>query len=126
MNEIDFSKGDGLIPVIAQDFETGEVLMLAYTNQEALQRTLETGKAHYWSRSRGKLWLKGETSGNVQTVKEILLDCDGDCILMKVEQHGGAACHMGYRSCFFRRIDREEGITVIQHQIFDPKEKYGK
>ena len=126
MKEIDFSKGGGLLPVIAQDHETGEVLMLAYMNQEAFEKTLATGKAHYWSRSRGKLWLKGETSGHVQMVKEILLDCDGDTILLKVEQLGGAACHKGYRSCFFRCINRDGQVSIVQDQVFDPKEKYGK
>lgn len=100
--------------------------MLAYMNQEALERTIETGKAHYWSRSREKLWLKGETSGHVQLVREILLDCDADTILLRVEQMGGAACHKGYRSCFFRRINRDGSVEIIQHQVFDPKEKYGK
>ncbi|HFB83974.1 MAG TPA: phosphoribosyl-AMP cyclohydrolase, partial [Thermodesulfatator sp.] len=99
----DFNKMD-LIPVIAQDWETGEVLMLAYMNQEAWEKTLETGKVHYYSRSRQKLWLKGETSGHVQLVKEIRLDCDADTLLIKVEQIGGAACHKGYRSCFFRHL----------------------
>ena len=126
MREIDFNKGKGLVPVIAQDASTGEVLMLAYMNEEALQKTLETGKAHYWSRSRGKLWLKGETSGHIQMVRDILIDCDGDTLVLKVEQKGGAACHKGYRSCFFRRIDKDGSIYTILKQVFDPKEKYGK
>ena len=126
VKEIDFKKGEGLVPVIAQDAVTGEVLMLAYMNEEAFNKTLETGKAHYWSRSRGKLWLKGETSGHVQMVKEILLDCDGDTLVLKVEQKGGAACHKGYRSCFFRRINQDGTIETILTQVFDPKEKYGK
>jgi phosphoribosyl-AMP cyclohydrolase len=111
-------KGD-LVPVIAQDAETKEVLMLAYMNQEALQKTLKTGKAHYWSRSRNKLWLKGESSGHVQKVKEIRVDCDQDAILLKVEQVGGA-CHMGYRSCFYRTMDGQ----VVGEKIFEPDEVY--
>ncbi len=110
-----------LIPAIAQDAETGEVLMLAYMNKEALQKTMETGKAHYWSRSRKKLWLKGESSGHVQMVKEIRIDCDEDTILMKVKQEGGA-CHMGYRSCFYRDLEGR----VIGEKIFEPDEVYKK
>ena len=102
----DFSKG--LIPAIAQDSKDGEVLMLAYMNEEAWNRTLETGEAHYWSRSRQKLWHKGETSGNVQKVHSIRLDCDKDTILLSVTQIGGAACHTGRRSCFFRKWDGKE------------------
>ena len=110
---------DGLIPAIAQDYETGEVLMLAYMNDEALAKTRETGKAHYWSRSRKKLWLKGETSGNFQVVKEIRIDCDSDAVLLLVEQKGGA-CHTGYRSCFYRTVDGE----VVGQKIFEPKDVY--
>lgn len=110
-----------LIPAIAQDAETGEVLMLAYMNKEALQKTMETGNAHYWSRSRKKLWLKGESSGHVQMVKEIRIDCDEDTILMKVKQEGGA-CHMGYRSCFYRDLEGR----VIGEKIFEPDEVYKK
>jgi len=110
---------DELIPAIAQDWATGEVLMLAYMNQEALDKTRETGKAHYWSRSRKKLWLKGESSGHVQLVKEILVDCDEDAVLLKVEQKGGA-CHTGYRSCFYRTL---EGV-VVGVKVFDPQEVY--
>jgi len=111
-------KGD-LVPAVVQDAETGEVLMLAYMNQEALAKTLETGKAHYWSRSRGKLWLKGESSGHFQKVVETRIDCDQDAILLKVEQEGGA-CHMGYRSCFFRDLEGE----VVGEKVFDPDEVY--
>ncbi len=125
IKQLNFEKTGGLIPVIAQDYETGEVLMLAYMNEEAFNKTLETSKAHYWSRSRGKLWLKGEESGHLQLVKEILLDCDGDTLLLKVEQIGGAACHKGYKSCFFRRIEDGE-VKIISKQVFDPKEKYKK
>ncbi|HUV03362.1 MAG TPA: phosphoribosyl-AMP cyclohydrolase [Desulfobacteria bacterium] len=110
-----------LRPAIAQDYETGEVLMLAYMDDEALRLTRETGKAHYWSRSRGKLWKKGESSGHEQLVKDILIDCDEDTILLKVEQIGGA-CHTGYRSCFYRTIDGD----VVGTKVFEPEEKYGK
>jgi len=119
----DFSKGKGLVPAIVQDFETNEVLMMAYVNSEAWQKTLETGKATYWSRSRNRLWVKGETSGNVQIVKEILIDCDSDTLLFKVEQKGGAACHTGYQSCFYRRISGGEE-EIIGKKIFDPGDVY--
>ncbi|MCW7075148.1 MAG: phosphoribosyl-AMP cyclohydrolase [Candidatus Methanospirare jalkutatii] len=114
-------KGEVLMHAIAQDYKTGEVLMLAHMNKEALRLTLQTGKAHYWSRSRRKIWRKGETSGNEQIVKDILIDCDGDAILLKVEQKGGA-CHTGYRSCFYRRLNGE----IVSEKVFDPAEKYGK
>ncbi len=107
INQLDFQKGGGLIPVIVQDVNTKEVLMLAYTNLEALKKTMETGYAHYWSRSRKKLWMKGETSGNVQRVKEILVDCDNDALLFLVEQKGNA-CHTGQRTCFHNRIEMED------------------
>ena len=115
----------GLIPTIAQDASSGEVLMVAWTNAESLRRTIETGQAHYWSRSRRELWHKGETSGNIQKVEEIRCDCDKDVLLLKVEQVGGAACHLGYRSCFSWVLAdddwAEDGVKV-----FDPEEKYGK
>ena len=111
-------KGD-LVPAVVQDAETGEVLMLAYMNREALAKTLETGKAHYWSRSRGKLWLKGESSGHFQKVVDARIDCDQDAILLKVQQEGGA-CHMGYRSCFYRDLEGE----VVGEKVFDPDEVY--
>jgi phosphoribosyl-AMP cyclohydrolase len=123
--EIDFKKGDGLIPVIIQDAGTNEVLMLGYMNQESWGRTLETKRATFWSRSRKKLWLKGETSGHVQEVKEILLDCDGDTLLLKVNQIGGAACHTGFRSCFHNRYEKGEW-RITGERIFDPKEVYEK
>ena len=110
---------DELVPAIAQDAKTGEVLMLAYMNQEALDKTVKTGKAHYWSRSRKKLWLKGESSGHVQTVTDIRIDCDEDAILLLVEQTGGA-CHMGYRSCFYRTLDGE----VVGEKVFEPDDVY--
>ncbi|MDD3813873.1 MAG: phosphoribosyl-AMP cyclohydrolase, partial [Desulfocapsaceae bacterium] len=104
-----FEKSEsGLLPAIAQDYQSGEVLMLAYINSQSWDKTLETGKAHYWSRSRNKLWLKGESSGHVQLIREILVDCDADTVVFKVEQLGGAACHTGHRSCFFRRIEGGE------------------
>src|SRR5262245_57344398 len=101
---IDFKKSGGLVPVIAQDHETGDVLMLAWMNEEAYQETVRTGRACYYSRSRNRLWRKGEESGNVQEVREITIDCDADTLLLKVHQIGGAACHEGYRTCFFRRV----------------------
>ena len=127
MNEIriDFGRGNGLIPAIVQDWKSGEVLMIAYMNEESWDRTLETGKACFWSRSRKKLWLKGETSGNVQVVKEVYLDCDNDALLLKVEQIGGAACHTGYRSCFYRRV-ADGGLETVGKRVFDPKEVYGE
>ncbi len=121
--EPDFDKGDGLIPVIAQDFESGEVLMLAYMNKESWNITLEKGKACYWSRSRNKLWLKGEESGNFQEVKEILFDCDEDTILLKINQVGGSACHEGYPSCFFRKYESGE-LKIIGEKVFNPEEVY--
>nr|WP_217125059.1 phosphoribosyl-AMP cyclohydrolase [Thermodesulfatator indicus] len=121
----DFEKTGGLVPVIAQDYKTGDVLMLAYMNEEAWKKTLETGKVHYYSRSRNKIWLKGESSGHVQLVKEIFLDCDLDTVLIKVDQLGGAACHKGYRSCFYRRLDGNE-LKIVGEKIFDPEVVYGK
>jgi phosphoribosyl-AMP cyclohydrolase len=121
----DFSKGDGLIPAIAQDAETGEVLMLAYMNRESYDETLATGRAVYFSRSRGKLWRKGEESGNVQQVQSIYLDCDSDTLLLKVQQIGGAACHEGYKSCFFRRVT-PQGVEVVGQRVFDPSQVYKK
>lgn len=116
---------DGLLPAIVQDHASGEVLMLAYMNEEAWGRTLESGKAHFWSRSRQQLWLKGETSGHVQMIREILVDCDEDTVVLKVEQLGGAACHKGYRSCFFRRVSMESA-QVVGELVFDPAQVYGK
>ena len=110
----------GLITAIAQDHETNEILMLAFMNLEALEKTVETGKAHYFSRSRGKLWLKGESSGHVQLVHDMYIDCDADAVLMKVEQLGGGACHMGYRSCFYRTLEGD----VISEKVFDPEDIY--
>lgn len=125
MIKLDFTKFDGLLPVIAQDDETGEVLMLAFMNEEAWHMTLSTGKATYFSRSRQKLWVKGESSGHVQLVKEIRIDCDDDTVLLKVEQLGGAACHKGYKSCFFRKVENNEAVITAE-TVFDPKEVYKK
>jgi phosphoribosyl-AMP cyclohydrolase len=121
----DFSKGDGLLPAIAQDAATGDVLMLAYMNAESYAETIATGRAVYFSRSRNKLWRKGEESGHVQLVKGIYLDCDTDTILLKVDQIGGAACHEGYKSCFFRQVT-PDGLKVVAEKLFDPKEVYKK
>ncbi len=125
MIQLDFKKTGGLIPAIAQDYVTGEILMLAYMNQEAFDATLSSGKATYYSRSRQTLWIKGETSGNVQRVKEIRIDCDDDTVLLKVEQLGGAACHTGHRSCFYKKLENGS-IRVIGEPMFDPKEVYNK
>ena len=115
----------GLVPAIAQDADTGEVLMVAWMNADALRQTLKTGLAHYWSRSRRALWRKGEKSGHVQKVREIRTDCDKDVLLLKVEQIGGAACHTGYRSCFSWRLENEAWVEDGE-KIFNPEEKYGK
>ena len=120
---IDFDKQNGLVPAIAQDWETGEILMLAYMNREAVEETLNTGRACYYSRSRSKLWRKGEESGNVQKVREVRIDCDRDTIVIKVEQVGGAACHTGHRSCFYRKIENGE-LVEDGEKVFDPKEVY--
>jgi phosphoribosyl-AMP cyclohydrolase len=122
--QLDFEKSGGLIPAIAQDAATGEVLMMAYINAESWKLTLDTGIAHYWSRSRNKLWKKGESSGNVQEVREIRVDCDSDCVLFKVNQIGGAACHTGYRSCFYRVVSGG-GLVVEGERVFDPDKVYG-
>jgi len=126
MNGPDFQKME-LIPVIAQDDTTGDVLMLAYMNRDAYEETLKTGRVCYWSRSRQKLWRKGEESGNVQEMKSIYFDCDADTLLVKVNQIGGAACHEGYKSCFFRKLNPSTGeLTVEGDRVFDPKAVYGK
>lgn len=124
--------GENLIIAVAQDYQTNDVLMVAFMNQEALEETLKTKKAHYYSTSRGKQWMKGESSGNTQNVKEILVDCDADAIILKIDQKG-AACHEGYRSCFFRQLNLEtqditnikpDEIKIISKRLFDPKEMY--
>jgi phosphoribosyl-AMP cyclohydrolase len=116
----------GLMAAIAQDEKTGEILMIAWMNREALEKTLATRKAHYWSRSRNKPWFKGEESGNIQEVKNIFIDCDNDAILMKVNQIGGAACHTGYKSCFFTEILKDGSLEVKGMKVFDPEEVYKK
>ncbi len=119
----DFDAAGGLLPAIAQDYQTGEVLMLAWMNSEAWQATQDEGIAVYWSRSRGRLWRKGESSGHTQVVREIFLDCDKDAILLKVEQKGGAACHTGRRSCFFNKVVNGK-LLVVSEPLFDPSEVY--
>lgn len=126
MIKLDFSKGNGLLPAIVQDFRSGRVLMLAYINQASWERTLDTGDAHYWSRSRQELWHKGGTSGNIQKIKEIYADCDNDTVLFVVEQIGGAACHLGYESCFHKKVDSDGNFTVEDEKIFDPEKVYEK
>ena len=123
MIEPNFAKGDGLIPAIVQDAETKEVLMLAYMNRQSWEATVQTGKATYWSRSRKKLWLKGETSGHVQLIKAVFIDCDDDTILLQVEQLGGAACHTGHKSCFYRKLSGKD-FVVVGEKIFNPEEVY--
>ena len=120
---IDFAKSGGLVPAVAQDADTGEVLMLAWMNREAYEETLRTRRACYFSRSRGRLWRKGEESGHVQEVREVYLDCDADTVLLKVRQVGGAACHEGYKSCFFRRV-RDGNLEVVGERVFDPAKVY--
>jgi phosphoribosyl-AMP cyclohydrolase len=125
MIKLDFNKTGGLVPAIVQDYQTGEILMLAYMNPDAFNATLSTGKATYYSRSRQTLWVKGETSGNIQRIKEIYIDCDDDTVLLKVEQLGGAACHTGHRSCFYKKVE-DGSIRVTEEPVFDPREVYGK
>ena len=123
MIELDFAKGNGLIPAIVQDAETKEVLMLAYMNRQSWEATLQTGKATYWSRSRQELWVKGETSGHFQLLRAVFIDCDNDSILLQVKQLGGAACHTGYKSCFYRKLVGDD-FVVVGEKIFNPQEVY--
>jgi phosphoribosyl-AMP cyclohydrolase len=123
MLALDFDKLGGLVPAVVQDFRTGEVLMVAFMNRAAWESTLDTGRATYYSRSRKTLWVKGETSGNIQLVKEIRIDCDNDAVLLKIEQLGVAACHTGHRSCFFKQV-QNGSVQIIGQPIFDPKEVY--
>ena len=125
MIKLDFNKTGGLVPAIVQDYQTGEILMLAYMNRDAFNVTLTTGKATYYSRSRQTLWVKGETSGNIQQIREIRIDCDDDTVLLKVEQLGGAACHTGHRSCFYKKIE-DGSVRIMGEPIFDPREVYDK
>lgn len=122
---IDFDKAGGLVAAIAQDADTGEVLMIAWMNREAFEETVRTKRAVYFSRSRNRLWRKGEESGNVQEVRSIHIDCDADAVLLKVKQLGGAACHEGYKSCFFRELTDGE-LRTVGERVFDPKTVYGK
>lgn len=127
MKPLDFTKLDGLITAVAQDYKTGEVLMLAFMNPEAWEETVRTGQACYFSRSRQRLWRKGEESGNVQIIKEILVDCDRDAVVLKIEQIGGAACHVGYNSCFYTQIASDGREKIIKaEKVFDPEKVYGK
>lgn len=124
MINLNFEKSpDGLIPAIVQEYQTNNVLMLAYVNRQAWDQTLQTGTAHFWSRSRDKLWQKGESSGNVQIIKDILIDCDEDTIIYKVEQVGNGACHKGYHSCFYRK-EENGALVTIEERVFDPKDVY--
>jgi phosphoribosyl-AMP cyclohydrolase len=125
VDALDFTKAGGLVTAIAIDDANGEVLMVAFVNEAAFRRSLETGEVHYWSRSRSKLWHKGEESGNVQKLKSVSIDCDGDVVIFRVEQIGGAACHTGKRSCFFRRLEDGRWVDVGE-QVFDPEEVYGR
>ncbi len=125
MIQLDFEKMGGLLPAIVQDHQTGDVLMLGFMNEEAWEATLSTGQATFYSRSRQEIWVKGETSGNLQLVKEIRIDCDNDSILLMIDQIGGASCHTGYRSCFYKQV--KDGSTQnIGKPVFDPEEVYGK
>jgi phosphoribosyl-AMP cyclohydrolase len=124
MIELDFNKGKGLLPAIVQDHKSGRVLMLAYISRESWERSLETGEAHYWSRSRQEIWHKGGTSGHVQRLKEIFVDCDNDTLLFRVEQVGGAACHTGYESCFYQKVDQKGDVTIVGEKIFNPEKVY--
>jgi phosphoribosyl-AMP cyclohydrolase len=118
--------GEQLIIAISQDYKSSEVLMVAYMNKEAFMKTINTGKAHYWSTSRNKLWLKGESSGHTQEVQEVLTDCDEDAVLLKVKQNGGA-CHEGYYSCFFKKIQENSGnLELVKEKVFEPENVYGE
>ncbi len=125
VSALDFDKGGGLVTAIAIDDAQGDVLMVAFMNEASLRQTLETGDAVYWSRSRGRLWRKGEQSGHTQRVKSVYIDCDGDVVILRVEQKGGAACHTGKRSCFFRKLEGDRWIDVGE-QVFDPEKVYGR
>lgn len=122
---VDFQKQGGIVPAIAQDHRTGEVLMIAYMNRESFEETLRTGRACYFSRSRNRLWRKGEQSGNVQEVHGVYVDCDADALLLKVHQVGGAACHDGYPSCFYRKVAEDGQLHSVAERVFDPEQVYG-
>jgi phosphoribosyl-AMP cyclohydrolase len=123
--KLNFDKLNGVVPAIVQDYATGDVLMVGFMNREAWEHTLLTGTATYYSRSRQELWVKGRTSGNIQRIREIRIDCDDDAVLLKVDQAGGAACHTGHRTCFFKRVENES-IRIVGTPVFDPKEVYKK
>ena len=125
MKQPDFDKRGGLVTAIAQDADTGEILMVAYMNRAAWEHTLRTGTATYWSTSRNQLWIKGETSGHTQDVVEVRVDCDADAVVLRVRQKGGAACHEGYRSCFYRKVEGGEWV-VTQERVVDPESVYGR
>jgi len=125
LDQIDWSKGDGLIPAIVQDADTGEVLMMAYMNRQSLEDSIRTRRTHFWSRSRQKYWMKGESSGHVQEITAIYLDCDADTILIKARQHG-AACHEGYKNCFFRKLNDAGQWETCAQRLVDPEAVYGK
>jgi phosphoribosyl-AMP cyclohydrolase len=125
--KLNFDKlGNGLLPAIVQDYETGKVLMVAFMNEEAFAHTVKTKKATFYSRSREQLWVKGESSGNIQEVREIYVDCDEDTVLVKVNQIGNAACHKGYNSCFYRRLDDDGQLNIVEEIVFDPSQVYKK
>ena len=126
IDALDFSKAGGLVTAIAIDDATDDVLMVAFMNPESFRLTLERGEVVYWSRSRKKLWHKGEESGNTQKVKGVYIDCDGDVVIVRVEQRGGAACHTGRRSCFFRKLEADGSWSDVGEQVFDPDEVYRK
>ena len=123
LDDVDFGKSDGLVSAIAVDDASGDVLMVAWMNEEALRRTLDSGEVHYWSRSRNRLWRKGEESGNTQAVRSVWIDCDGDVVLLRVEQRGGAACHTGRRTCFFRSLEGGKWVAKFA-PLFDPEQVY--
>ena len=124
--DLDFEKENGLIPAIVQDYANGEVLMLGFMNREALAKTRETGFVTFYSRSRQKLWTKGESSGQKLVLRELRVDCDQDALLVRAELSGGAVCHEGYRSCFFRRLETDDTAAVVAERVFSPAELYGE
>ena len=123
VEQIKFDK-NGLVPAVIQDYKDNKILMVAYMNKDAVIKTIETKKTYFYSRSRKKLWMKGEQSGNVQQVKEIYIDCDNDCLLIKVKQKGKAACHTGYRSCFYRKLTKNGESKIVEKKCFDPRDVY--
>lgn len=122
--QLAFDKLGGIVPAVVQDAESGEVLMQAFMNREAWETTLREGIVHYFSRSKGRIWKKGERSGNIQRVVEVWIDCDDDSVLLKVRQEGGAACHTGFRTCYHRRVD-PDGVTSVGQPLFNPAQVYG-